>query len=116
MCMCVYVGRNRCPCLADHEQVWQPYSVDLYSAETVLLLCIYLKIVCACVYVGRNRCPCFADREQVWQPYSVDLYSAETVLLLRVYFKHRMCMCVVCGKESLSLLSGPRAGLATILG
>ena len=26
-------GNNHFPCLADHEQDWQPYPVDLYSAK-----------------------------------------------------------------------------------
>ena len=25
-------GKKHCPCSADHEQDWQPYTVDPYSA------------------------------------------------------------------------------------
>ena len=35
-------GNVHFPCSADHEQDWQPYAVDLYSAIYVMTMHIYI--------------------------------------------------------------------------
>ena len=67
------------PCLADHEQDWQPYPVDPYPAicddhtyiHTYILFVLLIR-----TGTGEYYFPCSADHEQGWQPDPVDPYSA----------------------------------------
>ena len=65
-------GNINFTCPADHEQDWQPYPVDPYSAicndHTYILRHVQGQ--------GNIHFPCSADHEQDWQPYPVDPYSA----------------------------------------
>ena len=77
-------GNISFPCSADHEQDWQPYPVDPYSAIYVM------TIHSGTLLRGQgniNGFPCSADHEQDWQPYPVDPYSA-------ICDDLDMCVCV----------------------
>ena len=88
-------GNIHFPCSADHEQDWQPYPVDPYSAicddQTRFSLSMEMsrltrdgtaepvsrdQILRHALGRGNIHFPCSADHEQDWQPYPVDPYSA----------------------------------------
>ena len=91
-------GNIHFPCSADHEQDWQPYPVDPYSAIcddhtyiTRFSLSMEMsrltrdgtaepvprdQILRHAREQGNIHFPCSADHEQDWQPYPVDPYSA----------------------------------------
>ena len=58
-------GNIHFPCSADHEQDWQPYPVDPYSAisDDHTYIHTYFEV-----------CTFTANHEQIWQPYAVDPY------------------------------------------
>ena len=75
------LGNIHFPCSADHEQDWQPYPVDLYSAisDDHTYSCDHARWTVEPVsrdqILGRERrqgninFPCSADHVQDWQPY-----------------------------------------------
>ena len=89
-------GNVHFPCSADHEQDWQPYLVDTYSAQCDDYTYIYVYIFSLSVEMsrltrdetaepvsrdqilmrergeGNVHFPCSADHERDWQPYPVD--------------------------------------------
>ena len=63
-------GNVHFPCSADHEQDWQPYPFDPYSA-----ICddhTYIHTVPSVHIYVLTTDP--ADHEQVWQPFANDPY------------------------------------------
>ena len=47
------------PCLADHEQDWQPYPVDPYSAIYVMTIQhTYTRITINCIEDKKSRLSC----------------------------------------------------------
>ena len=61
-------GNIHFPCSADHEQDWQPYPVDPYSAICDEHTYCNVGAPESRVYVPF---PCSADHEQDWKPYLV---------------------------------------------
>ena len=44
-------GNDNFPCSADHEQDWQPYSVDPYSPIYVTIHTLYIHVMTIYMYI-----------------------------------------------------------------
>ena len=73
------------PCSADHEQDWQPYPVDLYSAIYWLTIHTYyiqevqsikLKVQYKICCVSKQHYRCAAVAVLLWQPHDLSLYKS----------------------------------------
>ena len=71
-------GNIHFPCLADHEQAWQPCPVDLYSAESVdhtyihTYILIYIYIYILIVYAVDNPLRGVLDRTEMIRKTSTE--------------------------------------------
>ena len=66
-------GKYHFSCSADHKQDWQPYPVDLYSAESAAHTYLHTSKIRQKTRERRQKkynFSCSADHEQNWQPYS----------------------------------------------